>query len=368
MPQITRTSLTEVLGGLADIVPLDPENALAGTSEDLFICGLGFEPRCIVIPKELERIGYKVRRAVYLKYDTNVNDNKLNLPSLEKCLRNLASSVEVVNGDSDELPRQLRALLDLATQECESGRPYVTIDISVTANRLIMRCMRVLLEYDICLRIVYSEARIYHPTKEEYDSDPGRWSIDGVLGLEQGVERIIPSVDHPGTSLDPMPDCVILFPSFKQERSRAVISAVDQSLVMSPGNKVIWLLGRPHLSENSWRLEAMKTINGIGDDATQSEVCTFDYKDTLRVLDRLYIDRNLSYNITVSPLGSKMQALGTAMFCYMHPDVRILLAIPKEYNAARYSVGHEENWRIDFGPLALICDKLREVGTLEIRE
>ena len=74
---------------------------------------------------------------------------------------------------------------------------------------------------------------------------------------------------------------MILFPNFKRERSRAAISFVDPSLLTNPGDKVVWLLGIPHLCENKWRLDAMKKINEVSQDTPQYNVSTFDYKDAL---------------------------------------------------------------------------------------
>jgi hypothetical protein len=112
----------------------------------------------------------------------------------------------------------------------------------------------------------------------------------------------------------------------------------------------------------------MKAITRIGRSTPQYEISTFDYKDTVRVLERLHSERSESYTITVSPLGSKMQALGTALFCYMHPDVRVVFATPREYNAAQYSDGCKNVWEIDFGSLRDLRRTLDDVGTLRIAD
>ena len=70
----------------------------------------------------------------------------------------------------------------------------------------------------------------------------------------------------------------------------------------------------------------------------------------------------------MSPLGSKMQALGTALFCYMHPEVRLVFALPKEYNAADYSTGCKDFWQVDFGPFDKLRANLDKVGMLRIED
>ena len=360
--------LVDTLSELDDIAPLQTGDMASDPPEDLFLCTLGFEQRCLTLPWQLSEAGYRAHRSYYFKYPTNLDDNAVNLPKLERSLRIIAPKVESLGSDEPEFSNRFRKILDLVTSESIEKTPRITFDISVTANRLILQCIKVLLEYDLSVRLVYSEAEIYYPTKEEYKKDEARWQSGGLVGLEQGVSDVLPSIDYPGAALDPLPDLVVLFPSFNRERSMAVVSFVDPSLVTSSGNKVVWLLGDPHLEIDHWRLEAVKKINGIGESEPQHHVSTFDYKETLRTLEKLHMDTSEQHTITVSPLGSKMQALGTAIFCYMHPDVRIIFAMPKEYNAAHYSKGWKAVWKINFGPLEELRRKLDRVGKLHIDE
>lgn len=368
MPKIVRCELVDVLPTLPAIVPFDSGPSGTESPDDLFLCALGFEPRCLTLPRLLQEAGYKANRAVYLEYATNRDDNAANLPELETRLRAMSATVRPLEADSPDFPNRLRALLELVISEAAGKPPRVTLDVSVAANRLLVKCANILLEYDICARILYSEAAIYHPTKEEYERNPAHWQTDDVLGLERGVSDVVTSIDHPGHHLDPLPDCLILFPTFKAERSKAVISAVDSSLFTGPGKKVHWLLGVPHLEEDRWRLEAMRTINALGIDTPQYEVSTFDYKDTMRALESIHRAVSERYKITLSPIGSKMQALGTALFCHMHPDVRIMFATPKEYNAVQYSEGCKARWKIDFGSLKELRCVLDRIGILKVEE
>lgn len=89
-------------------------------------------------------------------------------------------------------------------------------------------------------------------------------------------------------------------------------------------------------------------------------------KDTLKVLDQIYIKNNLDFHINISALGSKMQTLGIALFCYMKPDISVYHAIPKQYNPMRYSEGCKETWLIDFGDIKSIRKTLNEVGLVSI--
>ena len=368
MPKVVKTELAEVISELANIVPLIPKELASLAPDDVFFCALGFEPRCLVLPTELSGAGYRTRRCCYFRYATNLEDNAVNLEQLNDSLTAIAPDVLPMESDDSEFPNRLRAFLEVVVSEASSSPVRVTVDVSAMANRLILRGMKVLLEYDVSVRIVYSEANSYRPTKAEYERYLERSEITDLPPLEQGVSDVITSVDHPGIALDPLPDSVILFPNFWGERSSAVISFVDSSLATDADGKVVWILGVPHLDEDYWRLDAMKELNSIDDRCRQFEVSTFNYKESLRVLEDVYAEMSDWHTITVSPLGSKMQALGAAVFCYMHADVRVVFALPKEYNAADYSTGCKAFWQVDFGPFDKLRSKLDEVGTLRIEE
>ncbi len=368
MAKLSFYELADVVADLEAIEALEVQSLVTSSPDDIFLCALGFEPRCLELPGRLAAAGFRTRRAAYFKYGTNLDDNAINLQQLEGHLREISPHVDPIEVDVPDFPSRLRALLDLVICGAPAKPPCITLDLSVAANRLILRCMKVLLEYDICVRIIYSEASTYHPTKEEYDRNPEQWANEDLLGLERGVGDVTPSMDYPGHALDPLPDSLILFACFKGERSKAVISFVDPSLLTTASKKIVWLLGEPHLAENRWRLDAMKKINEIGDEWRQYEVSTFDYKETIRILEALYTEMSDRYRITLSPLGSKMQALGGSLFCYMHPDVRVILSTPKEYNSAQYSEGCRDVWKIDLGALEKLRCCLNRVGTLRIEE
>ena len=131
---------------------------------------------------------------MFLKYNTNVEDNNVNLPLWENNLRNFSSVTQQLYADADDFPDHFRALLDLIVSDTTRKYPRVTFDISVTATRLLLRCMKVLLEYDVSLRIIYSEAAVYHPTKEEHKLEQEARETDKTFSLERGVRQVLPSV------------------------------------------------------------------------------------------------------------------------------------------------------------------------------
>jgi hypothetical protein len=111
----------------------------------------------------------------------------------------------------------------------------------------------------------------------------------------------------------------------------------------------------------------MRWINDLEDqNVPQYEVSTFNYKEVLTRLEAIYQERWQDYKLTMSVMGSKFQALGAALFHVIHPDVRMMFAIPQEYNAKNYSKGCAEMWKIDLKELTELRRQLSRVGSLEI--
>jgi hypothetical protein len=334
----------------------------------LFLCALGFEPRCLTIPGILAGRQFKAGRAAYFQYSTNRADNAVNLPRLLESLNSISDSLVPVEVGDHEFPRRIRELLDSTAKASREDEPLVVLDLSVASNQLVMRSMNALLEFDFRLIVVYSEAAKYHPTREEYETDRERWKGPESLSLERGVSNVAVSEEYPGYGFDQLPDCVILLAGFKKDRARAAIGKVDPSLLTLPENKVLWLVGAPHLPEDSWRLDYMRSANDLGSEDPQYEVSTFDYKDSLTILEKIHQERANRFRLTLSAMGSKMQALGAALFCYLRPDVRVVFVTPSEYNATLYSEGCKATWMIDFGPLRRLRELLDEVGQLRVED
>lgn len=366
LSNLHRVEVADILQSLPDIKPLRMSTDMAEKQDDLFLVALGFEERCLNIPEQLASSGrYRSSRAIFFEYATNKNDNELNRPRLMKSVHCFAEQIRPpLFCDLEEFSSELR---DVLSEICaKSDPPRVSFDISACSSKCLIEALTVMLEFNLVLTIMYSEAATYHPTQEEYTSEPDKWTSDEKLGLARGVSSVTRSPDHPGSRRDVLPEAVIAFPTFKPERVKAILTDVDSSLLLKPENRVVWLLGTPHLPEDAWRTNIQKTINDIPESAPTFEVSTFDYKETLQILERVYHPFDCKYLVNIAPLGSKMQSLGVVLFWYMRPEVSIFFASPREYNATQYSESCKAVWCIEFGPLLQVRKLLDSVGELQV--
>lgn len=365
MARIREIEFVDILHELPDIIPLNCGKELLKQEYNVFICALGFEERCLTIPEKLaETEGFKCKEALYFEYSTNIEDNEANKPRLLRAFLQFTDSQKPFQCDEDNFTNNLREYLGQIIRS--EKKPKILFDISVCSSKLLISVIKVLLEFNIYLRIVYSEAAVYHPTPEEFEKEHNKWTTEEEFGIARGVGKRIPIPEYPGFSKE-NPNLIVAFLTFKPERTKAIIADIDEALLIRIDKRIKWIVGEPHMDDENKRKrkEIMKEINKIPAGCPAYEVCTFNYKETLKTLDKIYNANNLDFHINISALGSKMQTLGIAIFCYANPDVSVYVAMPKEYDSKRYSEGTKATWQIDFGDLRNIRDILDRVGRLE---
>jgi hypothetical protein len=358
MMKLQTIELHEVLHKIADVGPFSGE----WRNADLFLCALGFEPRALTVPQELAKKGFKCQMSIYLEYKGNNRANLLNLRSLSKFLKGFSGDlVQALPADDLSIASQLKTHVAILVKQ-KSGPAKVVFDVSAAASRVVMSVMKVLLENEVDLTILYAEAEKYYPTLEEYEN-LGKRTISEVA-IEKGVEFVQGSPEFPGQHLDPLPNCLIIVPGFNMERTKAVLGTLDPTLITSPNESIVWLIGVPHLEENEWRYKALLAVNELDEKTAHFKVSTFEYKNFMLVLQRIWLERWRSNNITLSLLGSKLQTVGASLFCYLHPDIKLIMSAPKQYSAKHYSEGCRAIWQLPLGQTKQLRDTLDQVNQM----
>lgn len=353
-----------------DVVALIPDltrfEAAAHARVDVLICAVGFEDRCVAVTGALADAGCTVTHAVLLTYATNPDENRRLYGELDAHLDALEADRTALDVDDPGFNRALAGVLD-AFDKPQDRQLRVAFDISVASNQAVMRVLHELLRADCELHVLFTEAESYFPLREEYEADREAWADEDRLNLERGVLNVHFSSEYPGDHHVQLPHAIIVFPGFSRDRARRIITKVDAEFTIDFDHApVTWMIGAPPAEENGWRRDAVRDIQGIPDDHEQLAVATLDPRDTLRALEQLYARCGLDHNLTLSPMGSKMQAFGAGLFCYARPDVRVAFARPAAYNAGRYSTGVGALWSLTLGDTAELRAALRRVGTIDL--
>ena len=362
--KFTKLTIEDIICELPDISKLDFSTVFNNKSYDYYIQALGFEQRTYAVSEKLSRVtNFYVEDAIILYYKTNIEDN---FYFQEKVLTNLKSfSKRILSIDVDE-----NCVNDLKqrilSKDKKSDKIRIILDFSTLSSQLILSLVKLFLDIDIDLIIVYTEGLIYHPTIEEFNILITDSNEKKTLQQTFGVEKISICPDYSGGEKENQ-DLIICFPSFVAERTEAVISFIDDLVIKNnEKNRLIWIIGDPNMDDysRSKRKEIQKYIHKLDNNVKIYEVCTLDYKKTLNTLEHVFNDTFNNYHINISDLGSKMQSLGIAVFANLRRNVSVYYSEPVKYNSLQYSEKVKDYWFINIGKTKDFVNTLFKVGLI----
>lgn len=304
-------------------------------NNELFVCALGFEDRCVAGAKMLSELDYKPEHVVVLTYDTNPDDNLEKKPKLEEYLRQICSKISYVEYFYTE-PLQNVKKFKKFLQDNFVGKINVTVDISSFSSSAVLQIINELIKNPSVetIQIIYAEAETYYPkTSTGYTNNEF---------LSTGLKDVITLPDFAGLFSVGYPHLLITFLGFSSTRARGVYNWYQPS-------RKIGIVGIPRKKELAWRVDLAKQIheNDYQFSDPLKEETTFDYKHTLDLLEDLYDTHSSKYNIGIASFGSKLQTLATLFFLKNHPDVQAIISIPKQFNSKSYSEGIGDVWRLE---------------------
>lgn len=231
--------------------------------------------------------------------------------------------------------------------------------------------MKALMELDLDITLVYSEASEYSPTREEWEEVARKATQENSMFAESfenaefqtiGVDDVYASSLFSEMNSGNRPTIFVAVPNFSAGRMNALVTR-DQEI--NKTSDCFWLIGEPPSSENEWRIEAVRTTNNLRtvDPSNVRLVSTLHYKEMLKALEDIWVETRHSYYMSIGTLGSKMQHVGTYFFLCLHKDVGLLLTEPKSFRTERYSSGLCQTWQICLGETRLLRDVLEKYMT-----
>ena len=388
---MTTLRVTDLIEVLSEMPALSPLHAIIDSDVDLFLCASGFESRVEAAAKILRRNRVSAKMACYFTYRKNEPENASMRRGLVNHLSKVSSHVSALDGDArgakfrrnlDRVFRELGATLSEHSSEYE---PLVVFDISCASTSLVLRTLPLLWERDIRLVVAYAQSATYFPSAQEFSDAATNAPSSSATKLALAEIEVQPAdlegdaadpefmFENPGIHLDNLPDRVIVIAGFSGLRCNTALAYVDPALTIEhPNPRVSWIAGQPANKRDKWRLQAMLKVNGLLSNRKPAErvrvVSRRDYRDTLRVLEKDYNAYSLTERITVAAMGSKMQAVAVAIFCELHPDVRVVLVGPASHEGRHYSSGVRTTWGLDLGSAAQLRSALASVGQASLQE
>lgn len=305
-----------------------------------YIGAVGFEDRATSFLDWAISKNMRVDNAIAIEYRPYNKQNRVDL--FKEKLNNVKAHTICAVFDRYDPQKFSKEILLPVLESLGSGR--VLIDISAMSKFLIMVVLYALKDKPNPLTIIYTEAEVYHPTKDEFELK--RKELGTVPDfLTTDVYKILTVTSLSSVSMQGYPILLLAFPTF----NRTEIVALYNEL--SPRCMILFE-GVPHEERDRWRLKAVRKINEritrSPDYAIEQKMLsTFDYKANIAMLEKVYQEYAYTHKIVLSPTGSKLQTVAAFMFKLLHPDVQIVYPVTRSF-IGEYSEKCRALWCISF--------------------
>jgi len=188
------------------------------------------------------------------------------------------------------------------------------------------------------IEILYSAAKTYNPTFEEYENlnQGNPMSIDLLpksMALEMSENLVFDSFS--GYRSASAKSFLVLFAGFEAHRSTGVVEAVNPSMLLL-------LYGSPGDSSLHWRLGLSKKLHykfERGRRTANEKVSTLNINDSLSTLEEYYNFLIDDYDMVIAPIGSKMQSVAAYLFWEKFGEVQLTFPIPIGYDPKYRPIG-----------------------------
>lgn len=338
--------LDEQLGNIEWPEPCIIDVPLVRSGDCLVACA-GFEDRSVEALHRVCDHGFKDFELILITYQPHYSENLDN--SIRKICQDCDIRIVDVVYDRENPSGVGNEVVKLVN---EFDRIFV--DISGMSRLLIVQIVVALLgiihRRPIPIVLLYSEARIYSPTKDQIEDDQNNsLKTSGVTSLSYMSSGIFEVATDPALSSVAMLGSeirLVAFPSFDPIQLKNLIQELQPTytdLVYGIRSALV----------NRWRKEAIRKLNRsiistLGSRSRCFESSTLDYRETLRLLLEIYGERSMFDRILIAPTGSKMQAVAVGILRAVLYDVQIVYPTPREFTQpARYTLGVRRLYSVD---------------------
>lgn len=251
---------------------------------------------------------------------------------------------------------------------------YAVVDISTMSKLAIMLVLNVCCSLDLSVRVVYSEAQTYCPSREDFERARKENKVhQPTLQVFTGVHGVVRVDSLASVAMQGHPTAALVFMSFNDVLTQVLLNTVYPS-------RLFLINGRP--PKHGWREEATAWIhdqvcreweedNPVEESAKNGgisipkrAVSTLDYRQTVLLLLQLYWQLSANHRVLLAPAGSKMQAVGCYLVKALHPDIHIEYPSPEGFSR-EYGSGVGNRWLLDLGNLS---ERLATIADAERRE
>ena len=325
----------------------------------LLITAYGFEERSLGWTEFQIKHKAKINSAIVVKYENPKGKNKVR--ELKKNLKSLGIE------SFAELPYDGNGVEDIEKKIEEKINDIyeffdeIIIDVTPLTKFLILLFLNKLEKFTGCLRVVYTEANDYAPTKAEYKN--ARDKVKRAIKFpSKGFGTILRAKCLSSIRMQGQPVTLIAFNSFNEQLVRHMLGTI------SP-HRLLFINGRPPRNDYKWREIATASMhsklikeypigNELNTDGTlKRSASTLHYKETIDCIDKIYQEFGLYERIILAATGSKMQTVGIYFAKKKHQDVHVEYPTPDSYYIKGFTTGKRKIYEIVFKKFSKLIQK-----------
>jgi len=299
--------------------------------DDLFICCISFEERCINAVNHLSD-SYKARRALIIRYLAD-NEAGLRRKHQEIICGNLFHHIENIQSIEPEFcdkynPYGFWYFLEDSFEENNSIE-RITVDITTFTKSYLLSLLKFLRERypKAIIRILYTKG--FYPDDES---------------LTWGVKDITILPRFGGSRLDKKNSILVLLLGYEDDRAYGILEFIDplKTVAIITDPPTYWGAERPAKKFNEAILDHPDTI--------KNQVSAMNPLETKNKISELYNNKEYEdLSFFIAPLGTKMQVVGVYLFFEEEiefnvglPRAQIVYAYPAKYNEKKYTLNYEK--------------------------
>ena len=294
---------------------------IEGSKDSVFIACASFEERALAVASKLSK-KYKVLKSFIFKYDeTNkTNIREQNFQSLKNILSGCSENVcPIICDHHNPLDG-----IDKFQSSCNSAGidlndANITVDVTTFTKQYLLVLLKFIEKRNPrSLRLFYTE--------------PEDYSVKWEKPLSYGLIDIVSVPTYGGHFYTEKENLLILQLGYEGDRAYGIWERFNP-------HKTLILIGKPSFRD-SWegRVEKFneKILSKLPEDS-KIYIPTLDPFGVSKMLDKLIDQYSQGFNIFLSPLGPKPQAIGAYLSIIKYHDIQIIYAIPKSHEEEYFS-------------------------------
>jgi len=293
---------------------------------EIFVGCSSFEERCLGTIKKLSP-EYHYTKAFIFIYDKPDKEREKHTQKITEILKDKGLFETIIASESDPILSIKNLIRELKTIQLTSNKLTISIDITTFTKKHLM----LLLNY-------FDKNNLFDITRIFY-SEPKKYTANLYLPMSFGILPIYTITGFVTTQSLNKRNLLAIFLGYEGDRAMALVNNFE------PNETILIIPDPPYHPEWKGRTEEMNKnlIEIIGADKVES-IDSLNPHLMLEKLENLfgingkYDLRN--YHCSISPLGTKPQALGLYLFWRQHKGkFSIVYAPPCKHNESFYSKG-----------------------------